>query len=115
MSKEILLVYQDCPDCGVNPSFSKKQKEIARKYGFSIKYMSFNEIGAKGLIRDAVTRGINRMPFYTDNKRFTYDLTDFVEEKQLEKHIPTSERVKQAVRKKRGVVNGNNEDPAGQS
>lgn len=80
MSKEIKLVYQDCAFCHGRESYGEKQMEIARREGFSIKRLAFNDFGAPGLIKQAVSRGIDRLPFFTDGQRFSYDLNDFVKD-----------------------------------
>lgn len=81
MSKEILLVYQDCPMCGSRKEWGEKQTEVANKYGFSIRNVSFvsREATDAKLMWKAVKQGIRNYPFFTDGVKFSKDLSDFVE------------------------------------
>lgn len=85
MSKEILLVYQDCPYCAPREEWGKAQKEIARKNGFRIKEVPFDTLGVQGVIDKAKVHGVNQLPFFTDMDRFTYNLADFVKKKERKK------------------------------
>ncbi len=81
MSKEVLLIYQDCPYCAPREEWGKEQTRVARENGIKVTPVHFNTLGAKGLIAQAVSRGVEAMPFFTDGERFSYKLIDFVENK----------------------------------
>jgi len=87
MSKEAILIFQDCPDCGANKGWYDKQEEIARKKGIVIRKASFVEPGIKGLIIKAASQGIDRMPFFADNakspRRFSYNVADLFTEPKI--------------------------------
>lgn len=79
MSKEVLLIFQDCPFCGEREEWGRKSMKIAQENGIILKETSFKLPGAKGLIQNAISRGVDHMPFFTDGEKFSYNLQDFVE------------------------------------
>lgn len=79
MSKEILLVYQDCYDCGKDKEWFDKVTAKAAENSIIIRPVPFNAPGAKSMILDAAKHGYERMPFLTDgNKKFSYSVGIFV-------------------------------------
>lgn len=84
MSKEVLLVFQDCPYCAPREEWGKAQMEIARTHGIKVREVHFTVIGVKGLIQKAKSSGVDALPFFTDGKRFSYNLKDFVSSKKAE-------------------------------
>lgn len=79
MSKEVILVYQDCYDCGQSQEWYKKQQEKASRAGITISPMPHNAIGAKGLILKAHNKGASTMPFLTDGgENFGYSIDKFI-------------------------------------
>lgn len=86
MHKIISLVYQDCPDCGSRKEWADEQHTIADKNGFRIEKLSFVMPEAKDLMLTAKNKfGINSMPFFTDGKKFSKTLEDFVEKSKAAK------------------------------
>lgn len=76
--KQIMLIYQDCPMCGSRQAWGETQTKIANDHGFEIIKTPFYRTGVKDLIMDALQHGIKKMPFFTDGKKFSYSLEDFV-------------------------------------
>lgn len=76
MTKEVLYVFQDCAlGACANPA---AQMADAENKGITLRLTPFNAPGARSLILQAKSRGVGRLPFYTDGKKFSYDLNDFV-------------------------------------
>lgn len=78
MSKEVLLIFQDCPYCKPREEWGKRQTEFAAKNGIKVVPTHFTAPGAKGLIVKARSHGFETMPFFTDGKTFSMELSDFV-------------------------------------
>lgn len=101
MMKEVQLVYQDCPDCGPREKWAAAQYEIAAKNHFQIVKMSFVMPGAKDLMLKAKKSGIRSMPFFTDGKKFSKTLEDFIEKpkaaKKLKKKTKSQIRFEKAL------------------
>lgn len=86
MHKIISLVYQDCPDCGSRKEWADDQHAIAAKNGFRIEKLSFVMPESKDLMLAAKNKfGIKSMPFFTDGKKFSKTLEDFVEKPKAKK------------------------------
>lgn len=77
MAKKIALVFQDCPMCGARKGWGEAQLKIADKHGFEIVETPFFATGAKEWIWEAAKAGMT-LPFYTDGKKFSKNLEDFV-------------------------------------
>lgn len=117
MSKEAILIFQDCPDCGANEGWYKKQTEIAKSKGIIIRKASFIEPGIKGLIIKAASQGIDRMPFFADNakspRRFSYNVADlFPEPKVIEQpeEEPKTVRKSKKSRKSKKAEDGDSSE-----
>lgn len=96
MSKPlILLIYQDCYDCGSSKAWHEKIQESAADLGVLIKYTPHNTPGAKELILEAHKKGVN-VPFVSDGKRHSRKLEDLVEV-TMQKSAP-KKRQKQEVK-----------------
>ena len=94
MSKEIICVYQDCPLCGDR---GKKLKKLIFDENLNVRKVSFIEPEGRHLIHEAVFKyGMGALPFYTDGKKFSYKLSDFIgeEEKKPAKKTRKTRRVK---------------------
>lgn len=73
---EIICVYQDCPLCGDR---GKKLKKLIFDEKLNVRKVSFASEEGKDLIHKALfEHKIGSMPFYTDGKKFSKDLNDFV-------------------------------------
>lgn len=78
MSKEVLLIYQDCPYCHDNEKWGAKQEELARQNGITIRKIRYNFPGAKGLINKGKNNGAATLPFFTDGETFGYSIKLFI-------------------------------------
>lgn len=85
MAKEVLLVYQDCPYCEPRAEWGKRQMKLAVDYGIKVKEAPFYALGVAGLIKKAKAHGVGALPFFTDGKKFAYDLTAFVRVREEDK------------------------------
>lgn len=85
MPKEIKLIYQDCVRCNGREAWADQQYELAKHYGFAIKRTPHTATGADGLIREARLHGVTALAFFTDGKKFSTDLIDFVPKKKAAK------------------------------
>lgn len=78
MSKEVLLIFQDCPYCKPREEWGKRQMELAKEHSIVVRETKYNFPGAKGLIEKAKNHGLSMLPFFTDGKTFSYDLSAFI-------------------------------------
>lgn len=78
MSREVLLIYQDCPYYGAREEWGKQQMEVAEKNDITVRETYYTFPGAKELILEAVSHGIKGTPFYTDGVIFSRELVDFL-------------------------------------
>lgn len=82
MRRKILLIYQDCTDCGAIKDWAERQRILAEKYHFKIEKMQFTsaELEKSELHKKAFASGkVKSYPFFTDGKKFSKTLEDFVE------------------------------------
>lgn len=79
MSKDIKFIYQDCGMCGSRKDWGEQQKQVARANGINIIMTPFFTNGCEGLMWKAVEAGIDSYPFYTDGKKFSKNIEDFIE------------------------------------
>lgn len=94
MTKQILMLYQDCFDCGADKEWYDKQVAKAKEHGLRINPTPHNFPKAKDLIIKGSDRGCSRLPFLTDGSKFGYDVSIFAE--------------KPARKRKNEVSNGDN-------
>lgn len=76
----ILLIYQDCYDCGSSKDWHEKVQEAAAGAGVLIKYTPYNTPGAKEIILEAHQKGIE-VPFLSNGKKHSRQLEDLIEPK----------------------------------
>lgn len=102
MNNEIICVYQDCVMCGDR---GKKLKKLIFDKDLNVRKVSFASDEGKNLIHEAVFKHkLGSMPFFTDGKKFSYKLEDFVE-----KEPEIAEKAdKKAKKSKKVVKNGDN-------
>lgn len=98
MNKEIICVYQDCIMCGDR---GRKLKELIFKENLKVRKVSFASDEGRSLIHQALfTHKIGTMPFYTDGKKFSTKLSDFIETvKKEEKPKKVRKTVKKSTKK----------------
>lgn len=98
-SKEILIVFQDCPLCG---NRGKLLKNVIATEGLKVRKVSFASEEGRELIHKAVMEhGIGRLPFFTDGERFSIDIRDFVEKDEPIEKLKKKKTAR--TRKKKGV------------
>jgi len=83
----LLLVFQDCYDCGAHKAWHDGVREAAAKNKVLICYVPHTLSEAKELILEAHKQGVE-VPFLTDGKRYSRTLEDLVKTtaKMSEKH-----------------------------
>lgn len=75
-NKQIICVFQDCPLCGDR---GKKLKELIFEKQLHVRKVSFASPEGSELVAKAVyEHHIGKMPFFTDGKKFSTDLEDFI-------------------------------------
>lgn len=82
MSKEIIIVYQDCFMCGSRENWSAKAKHVAdeaEKAGIPYRKLSFATMEGQDHCAKAVENGIKTMPFFTDGKIYAQDYETLLE------------------------------------
>lgn len=80
MDNEIICVYQDCVMCGDR---GKKIKKLIFDKGLNVRKVSFASYEGVKLVHEAVFKHkLGSMPFFTDGKKFSYKLEDFVKESE---------------------------------
>lgn len=79
MTKEIIIVYQDCPTCGARKEWGEKTIAFASKAGLPVRKVSFVTREGEQLIWNAVQNGVTRLPFVTDGKSYAYDIETLLE------------------------------------
>lgn len=78
MSKEILLIYQDCALCGDKKEWGAAQLALASKASQPVRKVSFVAEEAQGLPAKAVKAGITSMPFFTDGVHFAKSVEELL-------------------------------------
>lgn len=79
MSKEVLLIFQDCPYCKPREEWGKRQMKLAEENNIVVRETKYNFPGAADLINKAQNHGLSALPFFTDGKTFSYDLSSFIQ------------------------------------
>lgn len=81
MNKRVILIFQDCPDCGEREEWYRSQRELAKDNHITIQPMPYNAPGIKDIILGAREKGFkNTLLFYTDGKKCAYDIRDFIKQ-----------------------------------
>ena len=78
---EIRLIYLDCPTCGRFKKWGERQHQVAEQNGISFRTVSFAmpEVRQEKLMEKAKKRGIDGFPFFTNGRKFSKELSAFVE------------------------------------
>lgn len=104
MTKQISIVYQDCPTCGARKEWGESTIKAAINAKAQIRKVSFVTREGEQLIAKAVEKGITRMPFVTDGTTFAYDIKSVLEaeseahsDKKEAKTIKKSKKVKAEI------------------
>lgn len=109
MSKEIVIVYQDCFMCGSRENWSDKAKKAAEqleKAGATFRKLSFASIEGQQHCAKAIEAGVGAMPFYTDGKIYASDLETLLEaeSKPQTAKIKVTKRTKKTKEPKDGLA-----------
>lgn len=78
MSKELLLIYQDCYKCGPQALWQMAQDDAATENGYTLAKKSFALPGVDDLIKKAAKKHIG-LPFITDGKYFGNTVKEVLE------------------------------------
>lgn len=105
MSKEVFLIYQDCPYCPPREKWGEEQSQVAKEHGIKVLPTHFSTLGAKGLIEKAVNRGVSALPFFSDGVSFSYNLIDFVNH---DSSSVSEKRGRKRTKKESEVTDGSN-------
>lgn len=110
MSKEIIVVFQDCVLCG-----SKGKRKVAEyaEQGIYLRKVGFSTPEGKDLIHKAVMKHkIGSMPFFTDGECFDVSIPGLLakiakrEEKVVEKPKKTTKRKRKSTKKVKEATDG---------
>ena len=99
MSKEIIIVYQDCFMCGSRENWSEKAKHVAdeaEKAGIPYRKLSFATCEGQDHCAKAIENGVKTMPFYTDGKIYASDIETLIQAESQ----PQTAKIKVTKRKK---------------
>lgn len=95
MSREITVVFQDCPLCGDR---GRVLKQIVATEGVRVHKVSFATEEGRDLIHEAVfEHGIKTMPFYVYGDKFSEKIEDLLE--------PEPKKANKTGTKKKGESN----------
>lgn len=100
MTKEIMIVYQDCPTCGARKAWGEETIKTALNAKAFVRKVSFVTREGEQLIAKAVEKGITRLPFVTDGTTFAYDVKSVLE---AELKPQTSEKKPKTIKKTKKV------------
>ena len=101
MTKEFIIVYQDCPTCGARKEWGEKTIAAALNAHAIIRKVSFVTREGEALALKAIENGITRYPFVTDGKTFAYDIKTLIE---AESEPQTAKKTTKTTTKQSGVA-----------
>lgn len=96
MTREIVVVYQDCALCG-----AKGRQKIAdlAGQGIMVRKVSFITEEGRELCAKAVEKGIGSMPFYVDGNDFATNIEAFLLQKPAET-VKKTQKLTSSTKKK---------------
>lgn len=94
--KKIMLVYQDCPLCGVHKAWGEAQIKKANTKGYNVEKVPFFKSGAKEWIFEALKSGVS-LPFFTDGEKFSKNVDDIVKKTRAKKTSTKSKRKTEVI------------------
>lgn len=98
-NKELLLIYQDCPMCGVREGWGEEQEAAAQKAGVKFRKVSFVAQEAQGMAQKAVKAGIASMPYFTDGTHFAKTIEELLAQTAPKKTAKKKEKANGDVAK----------------
>lgn len=78
MASSLKLIFADCFACGMRKEWAEHQMAEAEANKLDIEKVPFYAQGAAEYINLAIEAGVN-MPFFTDGKKVSKSVADFVE------------------------------------
>lgn len=94
-SREVVMVYQDCPLCGDR---GKRIKEVLKKSrGIRFKKVSFATTEGREYCAQSIEKGIKRMPFFVDGDRYCQTLEEVLGAGEKKAEKKTEKRKRKAV------------------
>lgn len=107
MTKEIIVVFQDCALCGARGK--QKIADLAAK-GVTIRKVSFISDEGRELCAEAVKKGIGVMPFYVDGDDFATNIEALITKKPANKQKKTQKVANSTAKKQINAKEKNNGD-----
>lgn len=118
MSKEILVIYQDCFMCGAPENWSELAKQTfaeCEKAGIKPRKVScFSQEGQSHALA-AIQAGVKSTPFFTDGEKYASNIKDLIEaesraqneqdEAEPQKAKKTAKKTKKAVKEAKNGTN----------
>lgn len=92
MSK-LVLIFADCFACGMRKEWAEHQLAEAQANDLEIEKLPFYADGAADYIRLAIKQGVN-MPFFSDGKKVSKNVADFIEKTEQKPNKKAKRRVK---------------------
>lgn len=108
MTKEIIIVYQDCATCGARKNWGEKTIEAITKSGASYRKVSFASVEGQSHCANAIAQGITSFPFVTDGKKYGKNIEDVLQAESKPKKRKKTTR--KTTKKAKEVENGANSD-----
>lgn len=90
---KLVLIFADCFACGMRKEWAEHQLAEAQANDFEIEKLPFYADGAADYIRLAIKQGVN-MPFFSDGKKVSKNVADFIEKVEQKPNKKTKRRVK---------------------
>ena len=108
MSKEIIIVYQDCFTCGAKKNWGERTINSIVKAGVPYRKVSFASVEGQSHCMNAIAQGIVTFPFVTDGKTYATSIENLL---QAESKLQTTKKTTRKTKKtKKGANNGANSD-----
>ena len=95
---KLVLIFADCFACGMRKEWAEHQLAEAQANDLEIEKLPFYADGAADYIRLAIKQGVN-MPFFSDGKKVSKSVADFIEKVEQKPNKKTKRRVKKVEAK----------------
>lgn len=92
MSKEIAIIYQDCPTCGARKKWGEETIKHITSTGNSFRKVSFASQEGQAHCAKAIASGVTSFPFVTDGKIYSTDINDILKAKKTKKVAKKSKK-----------------------
>ena len=108
MSKEIIIVYQDCFTCGSKQNWGEKTIEAIVNAGASYRKVSFASVEGQSHCMNAIKNGIVTFPFVTDGKTYAKDVESVLQAESARQAVKKTTR--KTKKTKKGAKDGADSD-----